>query len=162
MTRIIIPAADGDKPEILSLYRAQLGREFCPWNEYYPGMEEIEFDLRHESLFVMKNEQRKIIAAVSIDHDENVENLGCWTTALLPGGELSRLAVAVENQNQGIAREMLSFGMAELKRRGCRSVHFLVNRNNVKALRSYAHLKFQMVGECNLYDQPFLCFEKAL
>ena len=162
MTHTIVPATSADKLEILSLYRSQLGRAFCPWNAHYPGMTEIEFDLRRNSLFVMKNEQRRIIAAVSIDRDENVDKLTCWTKDLLPGGEMSRLAVAVDRQNQGVAREMLSFGMAELKRRGFKSVHFLVNRNNEKALRSYAHLHFQVVGECELYDQPFLCFEKPL
>ena len=42
------------------------------------------------------------------------------------------------------------------------SVHFLVNKYNIKAIRSYDALDFQIVGECNLYDQPYLCYEKAL
>lgn len=110
----------------------------------------------------MKNKAGRIIAAISIDLDANVEALPCWSTSLQPGGELSRLVVAIDCQNQGIAREMLKHGMDVLRNRGYLSVHFLVNKYNIKAIRSYDALEFQIVGECNLYDQPYLCYEKAL
>ena len=45
MKYIILDATENDKEEILSLYKKQIGREFCPWNEHYPTMEEIDFDL---------------------------------------------------------------------------------------------------------------------
>ena len=103
-----------------------------------------------------------IMSDISIDEDEAVEKLECWTPELQPGKELSRLAVAPDYQNHGLAREMLQYGMQVLYSQGYKSVHFLVNRYNMKALRSYAALNFQTVGECELYDQPFLCYEKAL
>ncbi|MBP5661493.1 MAG: GNAT family N-acetyltransferase, partial [Lachnospiraceae bacterium] len=64
--RTIEHATSADRQEILKLYKIQLGREFCPWNEDYPGEEEIDFDLSRESLLVMR-EDGKIIAAISID-----------------------------------------------------------------------------------------------
>lgn len=158
----IILAAKEDEEELLRLYRSQIGREFCPWDEHYPGKKEIEFDLSRDSLFVMKDEDNHIIAAVSIDEDENVENLTCWSDALQPGGELSRIAVAIDRQNQGIAREMMQYAMKVLAERGRKSVHLLVNKKNEKAIRSYAHLNFQVVGECEMYEQSFLCYEKPL
>ena len=160
--RAIVQAEEKDKEEILRLYKTQLGREFCPWDETYPGEKEIEFDLSRHALFVMKDEKGKIIASISIDEDEAVEKLECWTPELQPGKELSRLAVDPDYQNHGLAREMLQYGMQILYSQGYKSVHFLVNRHNKKALRSYAALNFQTVGECELYDQPFLCYEKAL
>ena len=159
--REIIPATEKDKSEILKLYKMQLGREFCPWNEYYPSMDEIDFDLSRDSLFVMK-EAGKIIAAISIDEDESVEKLPYWSENLAPGAELSRLAVSPDSQGKGIAKEMINHGMSELKRRGFKSLHFLVNRNNVKALKCYAAFGFNKVGECELYDQPMLCYEIEL
>ena len=152
----IMHGTASEKEEILALYKSQLGREF------YPTEKEIGFDLSRDSLFVMKNKAGRIIAAISIDLDANVEALPCWSTSLQPGGELSRLAVATDCQNQGIAREMLKHGMDVLRNRGYLSVHFLVNKYNTKAIRSYNALDFQIVGECNLYDQPYLCYEKAL
>ena len=159
--RIIQLAQEKDKQEILQLYKSQLGREYCPWNEYYPGSEEIDFDLSRDSLFVMK-EDEKIIAAITIDDDDNVTSLPYWTAELLPGAELSRLAVSIEHQNNGLAKDMMSYGMTEIKRRGFKSVHFLVNSKNLKALKCYEAFGFNKVGECELYDQPMLCYEKAL
>ncbi len=159
--RQILLATNNDKDEILKLYKAQLGREFCPWNEYYPSEEEIDFDLSRDSLFVMKDEE-KIVAAISIDDDDSVNDLPYWTAELQPGGELSRLAVAPELQSQGLAKDMIVYGMAELKKRGFKSLHFLVNSTNVKALKCYAAFGFNKVGECELYEQPMWCYEIEL
>lgn len=155
-------ATNADQEEILRLYKMQLGREFCPWNEHYPAVENIEDDMSRDALFVMKEETGKIIAAISLDLDENVEALPFWSSDLQPGGELSRLAVHPDCQNQGIARQMIGYAMQILKQRGKKSVHFMVNPNNKKAVHSYAHLNFRLAGECTMYEQPFLCYEQAL
>ena len=157
----IIMATENDREEILALYKAQIGRDFCPWTEEYPGNDTISFDLSRDSLFVMKREGR-VAAAVSIDDDPDVNNLPCWNLDLAPGGELSRLCVLPELQNEGIARKMMLFGMEELAKRGFKSIHFLVNKYNVKAIQSHAALGCAVVGECHMYEQDFLCYEKAL
>lgn len=158
---IIEKAKIEDKNEILSLYKAQLGREYCPWNEHYPSEEEIDFDLSRDALLILRSEG-KIIAAISIDDDDAVNNLEYWTPELQPGGELSRLAVSPECQGKGIAKEMINAGLEELRKRGFKSLHFLVNRNNLKACKCYAAYPFNKVGECELYDQPMLCYEMEL
>ena len=158
----ITKAVSGDAEEILRLYKAQLGQEFCAWDEHYPERKDIAYDLSRDALFVMKKEAGEIVAAISIDEDENVEKLPCWTAELQPGGEVARLAVRKDYQNQGIAREMIQYAMSVLKERGRKSIHYLVNRDNQKAVRSYAHLHFSQVGSCELYEQPFLCFEQRL
>ena len=61
----IVAATEADTEEILCLYKAQLGQEFCPWDEHYPERENIAFDLERDALFVMKNEKDEIIAAIS-------------------------------------------------------------------------------------------------
>lgn len=157
----IVLATEEDREEIMALYKAQLGRELCPWDEYYPSNETIDADFARDGLFVLK-EDGKIKAAISIDEDEEVNRLPCWDEALLPEGELARLAVLPEEQNKGIARIMLKHGMKELKRRGCNGIHILVGKYNTKAIRSYAVFGFNEVGECHLYEQDFLCYEKKL
>ena len=157
----IIPAAEADRDQIMKLYQEQIGREFCAWDEDYPSDETIDFDLSRDALFIMK-ENDKVIAAISLEEDENVEKLRCWNRKLLPSGELARLAVKPSFQNRGIARKMMQYALNDLKRRGCKSVHFLVNRQNIKAIRSYAFFGFDVVGECYMYDQDFLCYEKQL
>lgn len=157
----IVTAQPQDKAEILKLYKAQIGREFCPWTEEYPDEETIEFDLSRDSLFVLKDGDR-IVGAVSIDDDEEVNALGCWNKSLAPGGEIARIAVLPEYQNRGLARQMVRYAMKVLRQRGFRSIHFLVNRHNTKAIRSYAAFGFDVVGECHMFEQDFLCYEKEL
>ena len=103
MNYIIENASPKDKEEILALYNIQKGREFCPWDDHYPTMNEVEFDISRDSLFIIRD-NGQIIAAASIDYDEQVEELECWSKELMPGAEMSRLAVMPEYQNQGIAR----------------------------------------------------------
>ena len=94
--------------------------------------------------------------------DPDVDALPCWTPALQPGGEIARLAVHPDFQNRGLARRLVRFIMEELARRGCRSIRLIVNCRNEKALRSYAAFRFRTAGECDMYSQHFLCYEKAL
>ncbi|MCR5254763.1 MAG: GNAT family N-acetyltransferase [Acetatifactor sp.] len=161
MDPVIVLASEKDRKEIMALYKAQIGREFCPWTDHYPSDETIDYDFSRDALFVMK-ENGKILAAISLEEDEEVDVLDCWNRELAPSGELARLAVLPSEQNKGLARKMLNFGMEELKRRGYVATHFLVNKYNVKAIRSYDAFGFNVVGECHMYDQDFLCYEKKL
>ena len=157
----IVTATAADSAEVLALYKAQLGREFCPWNEFYPTQEEIDYDLSRDALFVLKGDGR-IKAAVSVEAADELAQLGFWDDSLLPVGELVRLAVLPEEQNKGLARVMLRFGLDELRRRGFRGIRFLVGRHNEKALRSYAPFGFHIAGETHMYGQDFVCYEGAL
>ena len=158
----IVHAKEENKKEILNLYRSQIGREFCPWDEHYPSEYEIDYDLSRDALFIMKDDSDRIIAAISLDLDEQVNALDCWSKKLEPGCEIARIAVLPECQNQGLARLMLSYAFDEIKARGYKSVRFMVNKYNTKALRSYAAFNIPSVGECFMYNQDFICFEKEL
>ena len=157
----IMNATEEDRSELMALYRAQVGRDYCSWSEEYPSNETIDFDLSRDALFVMKMNGR-ITAAVSLEEDEDVDNLDCWDESLAPEGEIARIAVLPGEQGKGLGRIMIRYGMDELKRRGYRGIHMLVNRHNVKAIRCYAVFGFRTVGECRMYDQDFLCYERDL
>jgi len=157
----IEPATENDKAEILSLYKAQIGRENCPWTEDYPSSESIDFDLKRDALFVLKTDG-KIKAAISLEEDEDVDNLSCWDKTLSPEGEVARVAVLPEAQNKGLGRIMMQYAMDELKRRGYKGIHILVNKLNIKAIRCYEVFGFNTVGECHMYEQDFLCYERKL
>ncbi len=157
----IIMATEADRDELLALYKSQLGREFCPWDEDYPSKESIDYDLSRDAVFVMKMDGR-IVAAVSLEEDEAVDRLDCWDPDMQPVGELARVAVLPQEQSRGLGRIMLQFGMDELKRRGYKGIHMLVNKYNTKAIRCYAVFGFRVVGECYLYEQDYLCYEREL
>ena len=155
-------ASASDRNQVMALYSMQKGRKFCSWNDVYPAEENFEDDIAHNALFVMRTSSGEIIGAVSIERDPDVDVLSCWNPALQPAGEIARLAVHPDFQGRGLARQLVGFIMEELRRRGYKSIHLLVNSRNEKALRAYAAFCFDTVGECNMYSQHFLCYEKAL
>jgi ribosomal protein S18 acetylase RimI-like enzyme len=155
-------ATINDKSNILELYRSLVGTEYCAWTENYPGETDIEGDMSRNALFCMKNNDNHIVGVISIDRDEAVESLPCWSKHLQPSAELARLGVRNDCQNQGIAKKLLLHAMQELKSQGKKSVHFLVCKTNLKAIRAYSKLNFNIVGECRLYHEDWWCYEKAL
>ena len=132
------------------------------WNEYYPSMENIEFDIAHDSLFVMKNQKGEIISAISIDHDEEVDKLDCWSKDFQPSAEVARVCVRKDLQGQGIAKMMMEHVFAVLREQNKKSVHILVRDNHKVALKCYSDLGFVLVGECELFEKHFVCMEKKL
>lgn len=87
MSNNIVLATNSDREQLMTLYKEQVGREFCAWDEDYPSTETIDFDLSRDALFVMK-ENDAIIAAISIEIDEDVDRLECWDRNLFPGGRI--------------------------------------------------------------------------
>lgn len=147
---------------VLKLYRSLVGTPYCVWTEDYPSEREVEFDLSRDALFCIRDDDGNIAGVISIDDDPNVECLTCWSESLVPSAEVSRVGVRREYQNQGIAGRLLAGIMEELEQRGYKAVHLLVAKDNVKALRSYGKLNFNNVGECELWEYRYWCYEKAL
>lgn len=157
----ICSATREDKDELLALYRTMLYGP-ADWNEYYPNEETIEFDISRNALYVMKNSNEEIIAAISIDKDDEVDALPCWDKELAPGAEVSRLCVRKDMQNQGIAKTMMQYVFDILRNEGKKSVHILVKTGHNVALASYSKIGFQTVGECNMFNKDFICMEIKL
>ncbi len=148
---------------IRKLYRTLVGTEFCAWTKDYPGEKELQSDLSRNALFCIRDEASgEIMGVVSIDDDPEVESIPCWSEDLQPSAEISRLGVAEKYQNMGIGRELLAGAMEEIRKRGFRSAHMLVAKDNVKALHSYRKLKFEKVGEYVLLGHDYWCYEKSL
>ncbi len=156
---VFLKALEEDKSKIMDLYQKAIGSNGCTWNEDYPSREHLEGDFNREALFCLKTDEGEIVGAISIDDDAEVEKLNCWSKG---GAELSRLVVKESYQNKGIARELLKNAMGILKERGYKYAHFLVSKHHKKALRSYAKLGFDNVGESDLYDGDWWCYEKAI
>ena len=132
------------------------------WNENYPNEETIGFDMSRDALFVMKNDADGVIAAISIDRDDEVDALPCWDRSLAPSGEFSRICVRKDMQNQGIARQMILHVFDVMKKDGKKGVHILVKTGHEAALALYGKLGFKIVGKCDLYGKDFICMEVKL
>ena len=156
------PASEQDREELMRLYALQKGSAYCFWSEDYPAAENVDEDLANDALFVMKNQAGKIVAAVSVERDETVDQLPCWNFRGDSAGEITRLAVHPDDQNRGLARRILAYVMQAMKERGHRSIRLLVNSGNIPAIHVYRFFHFEQAGECSMYDQHFLCMEKDL
>lgn len=152
-------AKENEKEKILALYRTMLYGP-ADWNEYYPNEDTIAFDLSRDALYVMKDESGEIVAAISIDQDDEVEKLSCWHEELKPVAEVSRLCVRKDMQNRGISKKMMNHVFAILKEQGKKGVHILVKTGHEIAFAAYEAIGFERVGECRLFEKDFVCMEK--
>ncbi len=157
---VIEAAAAADAGAVMVLYRSQIGTPGCTWDEHYPTPALLARDIAAGNAYVMRDEAGVVVATIAIDQDEEVDSLPCWSGKRGEYRELARLCVKRELQGRGIARQMLSFGMEELRRRGCLGVHFLVSPDNPKALASYRVFGFENLGTAQLYGQSWFCYEK--
>lgn len=154
-------ASPADKDKILALYKTMLYGP-ADWDEDYPNEETIEFDMSRDALFVMKNDDDEVIAAISIDKDNEVDSLPYWDKSLAPSGEFSRICVRKDMQNQGIARQMILHVFDVMRKDGKKGAHILVKTGHDAALALYGKLGFKTVGECFMYGKDFICMEIKL
>ena len=162
MRFIFEAACDADLPMIINIYKSSIGCEGCVWTEDYPSIEDAVKDLGRGDLFVLKDTTGNVAGTVSIDDDPAVEALDCWDRSLYPAREISRLGVLKDLRGQGLGGRLLKEAMDVLKKRGCKSAHYLVSRSNPAALAAYAHMGCRSVGSSDLYDGDYICFEKEL
>lgn len=151
-----------DEKIILGLYRSVIGTEFCTWSLDYPNIDTFHMDVNDNNLFCICNEEEEIIGAISIDKDENTDRLECWNKSLGKMGELSRMVIRQDYQNKGIAPEFIKYVIGIMKSRDYKSVHYLVSKHHKKALKAYKKLGFSLVGEADLFDHDWFCYEKVL
>ena len=148
--------------KIVSLYHSLIGQEGCTWSVDYPDYGTIANDYQKGNLYCLLSETKELMAAVSVCDDPDVDNLPCWSEECLPAGDAMRVAVAASYQNHGIARVMLTHAMKILKERGYKGIHFLVSKTNARAIASYKKLNFNCVGEVDMFDEHWWCYERKL
>lgn len=151
-----------DKNDIMKLYGDAIGSPGCTWSEDYPNDDTFNGDVDTSNLFCLVNKYGEIIAAISIDCDAAVDELECWNKQAGKMGELARMVVRNDYQNRGIAPELIKAVLEIMKERGYATVHYLVSRHHKKALAAYAKLDFEQVGECKLFSNEWLCYEKVI
>ncbi len=155
------PASKEDANTILKLYHSVLDTPCCRWSLGYPLMENIEDDLSRDGLFCLR-ENGEIIGAISIDQDAEVAAFSCWSDALQPSIELSRLCIRSDYQGRGLAARMIEYMMEYAKENHIKSIHYLVSKHNELAQKAYQRLQFRRVGEAQIYEDDFWCYEKEI
>ena len=152
-------AKTADVSEILNLYHSLIGTPGCTWNLDYPNKEIVETDIEQESLYVLRNDNSRIVAVAAAGKSSELDELS-WS----PGKpcDLARIGVLFEMQNQGIGTIILKNVKNEVKQRGFDGIRMLVSRSNHSALALYDKNGFHKCGETFMYGIDFFCYEIAL
>ncbi len=149
-----------DEARLLALYRSVLGQEGCPWDEEYPSEWTIEFDLKAESLYVMREDGELIAAASLIVHDDLDEAPLPWAQG--SSISLGRICVSPNHQRRGLGEKMVRELLREAHERGCEWMRLLVEAQNRTAWRLYERLGFEKVGEVDLYGHHYTAMQRAV
>ena len=151
-----------DVDEVFALYHSLIDMPYSTWSEDYPTKEIVEEDICNHEIVVLRDEQKKIIAAISLWQEFEFGDSAAWYPDVTKWAMLSRLGVSKEWQGCGIAKRMLTAAMDRAKLLGCEAVQFLVAKSNPIAQRAYAPLGFDVCGECELWEEEWLCYQKRL
>lgn len=154
-------ACVGEADQVLALYQSVTGGDFCIWNEYYPGMQQIREDYESANLFVLRN-SADIIGAISIVPENELDDLELWKIKDGKIAEIARVAVAPEHQGKGLALKMAAEIEKVLEDRGYHAVHLLAALSNIPACHTYRKAGYQLLGECDMFGHRFCAFEKKL
>ncbi len=155
---MIFRQADRDDAEdVLEMYEAVKGSEFCVWNDLYPTMFEIDGDLRGGNLFVLEINGENV-GAVSIVAENEMDGFGCWKYG--NAAEFARVVIKPEYQHRKLSEYMVSFILEEIGNRGYSAVHISAAKNNIPACATYRRLKFTVAGEADMYGNSYYLMEK--
>lgn len=145
--------------EILELYHSLIGTPGCTWSLDYPNKEIVESDIEHNSLYILKDSDNRIISVAAAGADDELKGLH-WT----PGNprNLARIGVLPANQNRGIGTIILQNVINAVKARDFDGIIMLVSKTNPSALALYDKNGFKRCGETFMYGIDFYCYELLL
>ena len=146
--------------DVRALYASVLGGEFCVWNEFYPGEEELRGDFAAGCLYGLFDGE-ELISTVSVVPENELDGFDIWRVR---GGhcEIARIAVKKERQGMGLARATVGEMLRVLQKEGKTAVHLSAHEGNLPALSTYKKLGFCQRGEADLYGGHYLLLEKIL
>lgn len=150
---------------VFALYHSLIDAPYSTWSEEYPTREDIMEDVSHGWTLVMRGEDGRIAAAIALlpgEQEPEFEEFAPWYPDVKRWACPARLGVALDMQGRGLARRMLAAAMAYAQADGCEGVRFLVAKSNPIAQRSYAKLGFDICGECTMWGENWLCYQKRL
>lgn len=154
-----------DINEIFALYHSLTDAPFSTWSDEYPSLAHVQKDVENGWSIVMRNQEKRIVAAITLlpdGYEPDYDEAASWYPDVKNWACPARLGVALDQQGRGVAKRMLTAAMEFAKQDGYDGVRFLVAKSNPVAQRAYAPLGFDVCGECEMWDEQWLCYQKRL
>ena len=134
------------------------------WNEHYPLQSIFENDIKHETLYLIKNDY-ECIGIIVFDEQQSPEYRNIdWLTEGKKVLVIHRLGINPRYQKQGIARLLMDFGENIAIKNGYTSIRLDAYSGNPRALKLYENRGYKKTGQLffPFRELPFYCFEKNL
>ncbi|MCR4576275.1 MAG: GNAT family N-acetyltransferase [Lentisphaeria bacterium] len=154
------PAVAEDRGTIQALYASVKGTAFCVWNNEYPVDDEIDMDLANGNLLVLTN-GAEIVGALSVSDENELDTLNIWN-ARDDVAEIARVCILPSWQGNGLAGLLLKRAEAWLAAKGFKTVHLLVERRHLPAIKTYLNAGYEIMGRCGMYGHDYYACEKIL
>lgn len=154
----ITKALPEDAEEIYAIYEQLKGSPGCTWNEEYPTLEFVRYDIVDRDSLYKAVEDGEIVAAAYLGDFEEVERPDCVDKSICRLGEFSRVGVKRSHQRRGIAETLLRFLLDEAYRLGYDGLTLLAGIENHAAMSLYEKLGFERRGETFLYETHWYCY----
>jgi len=154
-----------DAEEIFALYHDLIDTPYSTWSEDYPSHELVMKDVAGNKTIIMRDEAGRIVAAIALlpgEEEAEFDDKAPWYEDARKWAVPSRLGVAADQQGKGLAKRMLIAAMEAARQDGCDAVRFLVAKRNPIPQRAYASLHFDVCGECEMWGERWLCYQKRL
>ena len=158
-------AQSADSHSIIAPNRYLIGTPGCPWHADYPTLENVQSDIRSNSLYLIEDETGEILAAASAVEETDLDAFEFWHPQVTNWYDLSRVGVCQSAQGRGLAQTLISAiidGLSERDRIDSAGLRLLVSLDNWSALALYKKLGFKQVGQCVAYGADWDCYELIL
>lgn len=152
-------AERSDAEAVWQLYRSQLGRSGCAWDESYPARENIADDLAARALYCLSGGNGLLLGAGTIRHWEEHDSLPFWDPRMTHPCDLMRICTRPELQGRGLGALLLRHLIHAGRDAQYDGMRILVSRNNLPAIRLYRSAGAVFRGETRLYEIDWLCCE---
>lgn len=158
-------AAAEDAEEVFALYHSLIGMPQGTWSEEYPDKTLVAEDVRGGKTLVMRDASSRIVAAIALlapEDEPEFADAAPWYSDVKKWAVPARLGVAEDMQGRGLAKRMLAASIDAATADGCDGMQFLVAKKNMIAQRAYASFDFDICGECEMWGNTWLCYQKRL
>ncbi len=152
-------ATEDELPSLLELARAAASALGSHWDETYPDMEPLQWDIDHHALYRIEADGAVIgLISLSRDQDEGMTWPGQDENACM----LARLGLHPDHQGQGLLEPVFSAAVSHCKALGYRTLRLLVATDLQRLIRVYERCGFVRVGAVHLWGHDFFQYQKIL
>lgn len=152
-----------DLPKIIDVYNEIKLKTNTVWEDDYPSVELIKWDIDRKGLYALVTKQNEIVA-IAYAGKRNEEDDSCceWKLDIKNRATFARFGVNPKFQRQGYGRKMLVEIFDMLKRQGFDGVRILVEPLNLNAIGLYKKMNFKNSGIAHKNGKDYIMLEKFL